>query len=256
MDAFSRPARNPRRLAPWVSTLLLLLLTARTAVGAEADLVIGSCHLPPLSTEQADGLLDQLCQEAFRRVGRGVRVQRLPCERSLLQADQGHTDGDILRIAGLESRYPSLVRVPEPLFTVEFSCFVTRRDLNIASPEDLRPLRVGYILGWKILEDNVQAARVERVREPEALFAMLADGRVDVVIYERITGAWLIKAWGLARIHALEPPLFSTPQFLYLHRRHAALVQPLAEALAAMRAEGRFEELARQHGLPPRKGED
>lgn len=247
MEVFSRG------LAPW-ALALMLLLAARSVGFAEAELVIGSCHLPPLSTPHGDGVLDLLCLEAFRRVGRGARVAHLPCERSLLQADQGLIDGDILRVAGLEARYPSLVQVPEPLFTVDFTCFATRRDLTVDSLDDLLPLRVGYILGWKILEDRVRAARVERVREPDALFAMLAENRVDVVVYERVTGAWLVRSQGHAAIRAMERPLFSTPQFLYLHRRHAALTGPLAEALAAMRAEGRFEALLRGAGLAPGPG--
>ena len=50
----------------------------------------------------------------------------------------------------------------------------------------LEPYDVAIINGWKILEKNVLATRsLTKVRDPQQLFDLLSQGRVDVVVYER-----------------------------------------------------------------------
>ena len=220
--------------------------------GPACQIVIGSCHRPPLSLAENAGIIDRIAVEAFRRVGLQACIEPLPCERSLLNADGGQIDGDILRIpATIASRYPNLVGVPETLYAMPMSGFVKRKDLSPKSLGDLAPLRVGFILGWKILEDGVKATDTLRVRGPEELFPLLNDGKADVVIYDRFTGLHLIKELGLEGIRVLDPPLIVTPQYLVLHRRHEHLTVPLAEALRAIKADGSYAEAFRRAGYAP-----
>jgi polar amino acid transport system substrate-binding protein len=174
------------------------------------------------------------------------------CERSLLNADSGAIDGDILRVREVVGpRYPNLVGVPEMLYSLPMSCFTARRDVRVSGLADLHSLRVGYIIGWKILEDRVKAAEVLRVRGPEQLFPLLAEGRADGVIYERLTGQRMVQDMGLKDIRAIEPPLLVTPQYLTLHQRHQALVEPLAAALRAIKADGSYDQAFRAAGVDP-----
>ena len=40
--------------------------------------------------------------------------------------------------------------------------------------------------------------------------------------------------------HVLEPSLVRTPMYMYLHRKHAALVPRVAEALARLKRNGTY----------------
>jgi polar amino acid transport system substrate-binding protein len=243
----------------WFAAVALLLAGSPPAEAAEAaesscPIVIGSCHRPPLSTADAGGILDRLVVEAFRRVGLTACVTSLPCERSLLNANQGVTDGDILRVPAIvEYGYPNLMIVPEPFYRFDFQGFAVRSDLVVRGWEDLKPLRVGFVLGWKILEDRVQAAEVMRARGAEQLFPLLVDRKTDVVIYERLTGLELVRSAGYGGVRLLEPPLLTVDQFLVLNRRHAALAEPLAAAIRSMKADGSYDGAFRAAGrdVPP-----
>jgi len=239
----------------FIAALLALGLIAAVPAGAAApvcQIVIGSCHRVPLSSADGTGIIDRITIEAFRRIGLSACIEQLPCERSLLNADAGLTDGDILRIPKvLTERYPNLVGVPEVLYALPMTAFTTRPDLHVKDFADLARLRVGFILGWKILEDRVQAADTLRVRGPEELFPLLPDGQADVVIYEGVTGLHLAKEMKLQGIRALEPPLVVTPQYLVLHRRHEKLLPPLAEAIRAIKADGSYAAAFRQAGQHP-----
>lgn len=233
-----------RALARILATLPMLPLLAALPLHAAApacQIVIGSCHRPPLSNPAGTGILDHLVTQAFRRIGLAACIEQLPCERSLRNADAGVSDGDLLRIpTAIAEHFPNLIVVPEVLYALPISGFATRPDLQVKNLDDLAPLRVGHIIGWKILEDRVRAADILRVRGPEELLPLLADRKADIVIYERITGLHLIQALGLKGIHVLDPPLLVTPQYLMLNRRHADLAAPLAAALRALKDDGTY----------------
>lgn len=241
------------RVIGWFFALICgWLAIPSLAAAPNCQIVIGSCHRPPLSMADNTGIVDQIAIEAFRRVGLKACIEPLPCERSLLNADGGQIDGDILRIpAVIAQRYPNLVAVPETLYAMSMTGFTIQKDLAPKRLDDLAPLRVGFILGWKILEDNVKAAQTLRVRGPEELFPLLNEGKADVVIYDRLTGQHLIKELGLEGIRVIDPPFILTPQSLVLNRRHEHLALPLAEALRTMKAQGNYAEAFRRAGYPP-----
>lgn len=237
-----------------LATLLMLPLLAALpshAAGPACQIVIGSCHRPPLSDSAGTGIIDRLVMEAFRRVGLAACIEQMPCERSVRNADTGVSDGDILRIpAAIAEHFPNLVVVPEVLYVLPISGFVVKPDLQVKGLDDLSPLRVGQIIGWKILEDQVRAATVLRVRGPEELFPLLANNKADIVIYERLTGLHLIQTLGLKSIRVLDPPLLVTPQFLMLNRRHRDLIEPLATAIRTLKADGTYAAAFRAAGYP------
>ncbi len=252
MSYYKTMMQYARLFAFFLGVLYALVGTPALAAEPVCQMVIGSCHRPPLSVAESAGIIDRIVVEAFRRVGLQACIEPLPCQRSLLNADGGQIDGDILRIpAAIASRYPNLRGVPEILYAMPMAGFVKRTDLAPKNLGDLAPLRVGFILGWKILEESVQATDTLRVRGPEELFPLLNDGKADVVIYDRFTGLHLIKEQGLEGIRVLDPPLIVTPQYLVLHRRHEHLIAPLAEALRAIKADGSYAEAFRRAGYTP-----
>ncbi|MEW6163957.1 MAG: transporter substrate-binding domain-containing protein [Pseudomonadota bacterium] len=235
---------------------LLLAACGLSAVPAGAappacQIIIGSCHLPPLSTSAGTGILDRLEIEAFRRVGLVACIEPMNCERSLRSADSGMTDGDLLRVAeAVLPKAPNLMAVPEMIYSLPSSVFTLRADLKVTGFDDLRPLRVGYVLGWKRLEEQVRAVEVLRARGPEELFALLIEDKVDVVIYERATGQALVRKLDRNDIRALEPPLVQVPTHVVLNRRHRKLIEPLAAALRALKADGSYAAAFRDAGYP------
>ena len=120
----------------------------------------------------------------------------------------------------------------------EFMAFATKPGYVLQSWKDLDPLRVTYITGWKILEDNVKAPGVTTVSTPVQLFSFLKAGRTDVVLYDRFGGRHYLKEVDLPQGYAVEPPLAKREMFLYLNEKHSQLIPALANALRAMKADG------------------
>lgn len=206
--------------------------------------VLSTADTPPYSTEQNTGFYDALVAIAFERAGHDVTIVHQPSDRSLTDAISGQVDGEYARVAGLADDYDALVRVPERLSDFEFVVFARTPAPRVTTWADLATLHVAFIEGWQILESEVkQYASLTLVPDEELLFGLLPAGRVDVVIYERRRGDAYLERNDLEGVRAFDPPLAVKPMYLYLNRRHAALVEPLSEGLQALRRDGTVAEL-------------
>ena len=227
-----------RRAAGILSMLLLLVGAAHAA----DRIVLTSGVLAPYTTPERKGFLDQLILVLFREVGRDAELLIYPTatERGMLNANEGLDDGLAMRVAGLEKQYPNLIRVPEPIAINDFVAMSTRHRFATNGWDSLQPYAVSYILGWKVFEQNVPRGReLTVVRDADQIFNLLARDRTDVVLYERWQGLAQTRAMGL-KVQVMEPPLVRTPMYIYLHKKHAALVPQVAQALARLKQNGTY----------------
>lgn len=216
----------------------VLLFLALLAGAARADTITVSTNNTPLDRKA----LESLSQEAFRRIGHEFRLVSLPSERSLHSANAGEVDGEGLRVAGLSAQYPNLVQVPERYIGISFVAFARDATIRLDQGWDsLKPYSVAFITGWKMFEANASGAKgVTKVDKPEQLFQMLDAGRIDLALYTLADGVALARGMGLAAIAPLAPSLRDVDMYLYLHRKHEALVPKLAQALRQMKADGSY----------------
>lgn len=212
-------------------------------------LVIDSAFTPPVSTIFRDVLA-----EVGRRINRKIIMQEMPGERALMLAETGIDDGDCCRIPQAVLRdYPELVTVPESVFQVRFVAFTRDPRIHIRRWNDLKPYSVGTVTGWKILVNNigrVQPAYSVALDTPEAMFKMLAMGRIDVATYGYLSGEDVIGTLGLTDIHAQSPPLAIRDLYLMLNKRHRNLVDDTVRALAAMKQDGTLQRIIADNAGP------
>lgn len=224
---------------------ILMLGTAIACLSAQAQVLsLVTDDVYPRSTPDGRGFEDLILKEAFRRVGISIRTSQLPSERALLNVNQGIDDGLYVKIAGVEAGYPNLVRVPEPVCDYEFAAFGRDPSLKITGYPSLASFSIAFIRGWKNPEAATAGMKsVTRVKDDQALFEMLLDGRVDLIVYESLQGRLWIRNHGLTGIHQIGPPLATSEMFLYLNARHRDLVPRLAAALRDMKADGTWSQI-------------
>jgi polar amino acid transport system substrate-binding protein len=220
-----------------IAILVFMMSCLATAFAGNLTITV-STNNTPLDRKA----LQELSQEAFRRIGVDFKLVSLPSERSLHSANQGEVDGEGLRVAGLSSQYPNLVQVPERYIGVSFVAFAKDATIKLDNGWDsLKPFSVTFITGWKMFEANASGARVvNKVDKPEQMFRMLDGGRVDLALYTRADGIALTRSLGLASIAPLFPSLKEVDMYLYLNKKHEALAPKLAQALKDMKADGTY----------------
>lgn len=242
-DEPGQTVRRSPRTGRLLALALLLLLLPVAPRAENRTLILNTSNAAPRSTPEGTGFLDMVVKEAFRRSGLWAVITHQPSERALANVNSGQDDGNFARVAGLEGRYPNLVRVPEALTILTFSAFARPPGPRIRDWTDLEPYDVGHVIGWKILEDRIpQAKSLTRVKDGDILFDLLDKGRLDVAVYDLLQGREIIRRGNLTVV-PLDPPLASKEMFLYLNRRHEALVPALAQALRDMKQDGTYRTL-------------
>ena len=219
---------------------LLLVFGLAPAVAGSPTLTL-STNNTPLDRKA----LEQLSQESLRRIGVDLKLVSLPSERSLTAANLGEVDGEGLRVGGLggpDGPYPNLIQVPERFVRISFVAFSKNATISLDNGWDsLKPYRIAFINGWKMFEANAQGARVvNKVDKPEQLFRMLDEGRVDLVLYTHADGLLLARNLGLTSVAPLSPALKEVDMYLYLHKKHQALVPKLTQAIRDLKADGSY----------------
>ena len=235
-----------KTLISWV-----VLLTAAVSACAAEPLRLNSGVSDPYFQPGKKGFLELLIPEIFKRICvEAEAVQYMASERAMINANNGIDDGIALRIKGLEKSYPNLVRVEEKIIDNEFVAFSIRHAFATTSFDTLRGHQVGYINGWKVFETNLPAdIATTKVQDVTQLFNLLANDRADIVLYERWQGEHVVSKHDI-KATMLRPPLVTTEMFMYLHKKHAHLAEPAAQALRRMKSDGSYQRIAAQT-LPP-----
>ncbi len=232
------------QIIKFIFLVALLGLFTSTSALAEQKLVINSSYSAPITSLKKDGFLDLLYQELSIRTGIKIEIQHLPAERALVNANDGIDDGDACRIAGLEKIYPNLVIVPEQVMRIQQVVFTRDENFKVNGIESLKPYDVGIVTGRKTLERMIVGTRSRvMVETPEQLFAMLDKRRIDVAIHERMQSLYLIKTMGFKNIKELQPAFLEVDWYLYLNKKHAALLPSLAAELKKMKDDGTTQRL-------------
>lgn len=226
-----------------VLVLLSILTIGTRTVAAEDTFTISTSYQNLLSNAEGKGMLDRILTEAFRRIGFKVEIVYTPTAKSLPDVNAGIMDGEINRIAGMETQFPNLRRISEPNMTMEFVAF-SSRPVVINGWESIQGHEIGLVKGWRILEENTKGFPfVATVPTEIELFTMLRKGRIDLALYDKLTGYAVLKELGYESISHLDPPLAQRDMFLYVHRKHEAIMEKIAASLRAMKRDGTYDRI-------------
>ncbi len=207
---------------------------------AEERIVIGSANGPISQVAQA------VLREAYQNIGVTLVTKTVAIGQGPVDANRGVLDGEPARVAGLEARFPHLVRVPVPVIAVDAVVFTNRAKFKVNGFESLRPYRIGVLSGVKFAADGTHGMQVESMPSNEQLFTKLEHGDIDVVVTTRIEGVLILRRIKAKQVTMLEPPLETIYLYHYLNERHRDLAARLTESLRQMDQKGRIRNVRHQ----------
>ena len=83
----------------------------------------------------------EIIRQAYAALGIAISYKTFPAERALQMSNRGLSDGELVRIEGIEGKYPNLIRIPVSHVTAEQMAFATDASLKID--------------GWQSLVDKI-----------------------------------------------------------------------------------------------------
>ncbi len=192
--------------------------------------------------------------EALNRIGVTLEYKGLPLKRATHFAVSGKTDGEIHRVSSYAQKHPSMVIVPEPHFSLNFSAFAAKPINKLNGWSDLKNFDgfVSYRRGVKMTTQHVpkwiKPSKIVVVNSTSQGLAQLKEGRTQLhigvgsVIDEFISQNDEFARGGIYRVGVMQ----SVIAHAFLHPKNKKYAQPIADALKAMKAEGLIEEYAIQ----------
>jgi len=191
--------------------------------------------------------LSAIYTEAFRRMGYGFKLISQPGERAMIDANEGTVDGEAARIMNIDKKkYPNLVRVPHLILTVKDGAYSTDHSIKIDGWQSLadKPYRVGLLKGIKSVEQKlplyVDRTNIVTLTDLEQCLKMLLAKRIDLFIVGTLIEESAVMQSGAYREIKCVGIVETKLTYPWLHKRHQNLVQPLADTLKTMKAEGWF----------------
>jgi polar amino acid transport system substrate-binding protein len=216
--------------------LALLLLLARPAPAHELQLSV-------IANNATHREAWRIAQEAMRRAGIAAVAREVPAERALVSAKSGVTDGDVARFEAVGQLYPELVRVPEPsLYYLAYAYAYRRLDVG-AGWNSLRGHTICLRRGIKLYEMRTEGMARHVLDDERSLLRMLRSGGCTVALLEDNNPDVSAAMAADPPLYRLTPALEGAPLYIYLHKRHAALVPRIAQALRQMRADGTLQRM-------------
>lgn len=237
-----------RRLKSRIIIALIGLSAGWTTASAQNILTLNTADSAPYSREDDSGFYDVLLRSMFADQNVSIKINHLSSARSINNVNDGIDAGEYARTKGLQSRFKNLVMLDEKLVDFSFTVFSKDPDFSVDNGwNSFEKYNVAYINGWRILEKNVGKTKsLLTVSNQKELFALLAGGRVDLVIYEKWRGIHYLKQAGITGIFAATPALATRGMYLYLNKSYQHLIPGLKKSLRKLKQSGRYDEILAQ----------
>jgi polar amino acid transport system substrate-binding protein len=190
---------------------------------------------------------NKIMSVALQKLGYKLTIKTLPNQRSLLWANNGMTDGDLLRVSNLDLKNLSnLQKVIEPLFTIDQSV-LSKKNIKVDGWNSMKNYTIAYERGTSFIKEKEDKFKqVYLVNRTEQAIAMVFNDRADLTITSFATATKFLRK---NKEHAeiikiLQPPLVSITLHVYLNKqRHNQLAQTLSGVLKEMKKTGEFQQL-------------
>ena len=191
----------------------------------------------------------EIIRQAYAALGIAILYKTLPAERALQMSNRGLSDGELVRIEGIESKYPNLIRIPVSHVTAEQMAFATDASLKIDGWQSLEPYRLVFHRGYKVAEKNTVGMDRHLTGDGVNALKMVEKGRKDIAIANRFSGAKIIADHGLKNVVMLVLAVQRDPLYHYVHSKHRDLIDDVTRILRSMEERGEFARILEQFGV-------
>ena len=246
----SKKNTNKKISFAWLMASICLFSALPSVLWSQPLLVLSvpSITSDYVHSDDYQGLADKIVKEALNQVGYELKVMVLPAERSLMMADLGHVDGELLRTRAIEQKYKNFIRIPVAIYNAEFAVFSSKQAEPISDWSGLSDKSVGLIIGMKVIEQNVpEQASISRVRNVRQLFHLLEVGKIQYAVFVKDIGEYFLSKNNISGISPGKSILGSMRSYIYLNKKHIQLSKELTQTLRDMEKTRRLAELKKLH---------
>lgn len=241
-----------------LTALCVTLLPLSQAYAMRPTLTLGAAEM---CNSQHLNVIKKVYSAIFNEAGFNVKIVTLPLKRLEKMLKNGTLDGNFLRIQESDMQDSAIVRVNEPVFTIDYAIF-TRNDKfsDIVSSEKITEhkneiLKIGYVRGSlsaeKAVNNVIHAHDGYPLNTHTQCLDMLRSRRIDMVIGPQQVLQCLIEQHKLQYgTIAMRGTISSLSGYIYLTKKHEALIPALESIIRTMKVDGSLQEIINAANAP------
>ncbi len=167
-----------------------------------------------------------------------------------MEANRGHLDGVMNRIAGLDEYYSSLVRIPTPICINTYALYMLSGS-TLKSPQEINTKSLGIKKGNTPLENIFKNFSLFKATSYQQLINMLITKRLDAIAMSEAAFTNAIRnikhTESTKNIIRVEYPFPIYYGYNYLHKKHVNLIPLISEKLANFESNGFIKKANEEH---------
>ncbi len=237
--------------------ICLILLCAVEGFTSEKKMNLASTEYPPYygSSMKNKGFIAEMINEAFKKSGYAVNIRFMPWKRGLTWTKQGKFDG-LFTIWYRKERKQWFV-YSDPLPANEIGFYKRRdKDIPFKTYEDLKPYRVGVIIGYANPPGFDDAGlKISAVVNNEQNMKKLFQGYIELALIDKIVGRYIINTRIPGAADALEwmePALQKDIQYLVISKKtsdYQKKMEDFNRGLKQITDDGTVKKIMADHGF-------
>lgn len=186
--------------------------------------------------------------EIFEKMGHAVSISPMPGKRAQEVVASGEKDGEIMQVYSYGEQSPTIIRVPTPYYQLETRAFI-RKDKSVVVNvrDDLYKYSLARVRGVKFTANITQdAPDVFDLKNTETMMEFLNRGRADIALANTIDGILVLNRQNYQEIIPMDQPLDVLDLYIYLHEKHAHMVDEVDKMIMEMKNNGELMELVKK----------
>lgn len=214
--------------------LLSVLLIFCSAAWAK-DVRISTFEQDTIQVDIAIKIMDSI----YKRIGHNLTIVRFPAKRSLVEANLGTVNGELIRVESVGELASNLIRIPYAIGSLK-AVAITRADHPIIqNMAGLKDKRVGILRGVEFTENLTNGLDRQALNSIEGLFDILLSKRVDVILFPELDAKQYIKFHDLKdKLVMSDLPIMEVELFHFVHKNSKDLADQLIAEMNAMDQSG------------------
>lgn len=179
----------------------------------------------------------------YEKAGLKAKFIAIPHKRSVKNAHNGITDGDVGRNPVVETKFKNLRRVGVPISESLGSAYTSNENIKSFDHDQLKNYHVGYVHGVHWVE-KLNITNAKTVNTYEQLAKMLHNKRIDIALGTDISmdAALINLGENINNIRKLNPNANISPTFHFVHKKNEAIIPLLEKTILKIKNDGYWDE--------------
>lgn len=180
-----------------------------------------------------------IMESIYKRLGHTMTIVRFPAKRSLVEANLGTVNGELIRVEAIEEQAANLIRIPFAIGRLKVVAITRTGQPKVKNMTGLKSKRVGILRGVEFTDQVTKHLDRQALNSIKGLFDILLSSRVDVILFPELDALQYIKFNDLEyKLDVSTFPIMEVELYHFIHKSSKALADQLFEEMKEMDQSG------------------